>query len=195
MWIDGRASVVFDAQGRMSAVRQQWRFDEMFAAYAAQGLPTEPDGSLSAKTMQAMADDWMQALGAPISHYFTTVEVDGRKQAFGKPRDARVTRDAKGLLTLSFVLPLAKPAAPGAQGVKVDVFDPTYFVAYAFDQPDAVSLQAAPAGCRPSYRPPRPLDWKTMQELAAIPADADGLPEELMAITKGLTHRIEVACP
>ncbi|SAI67200.1 ABC-type uncharacterized transport system%2C periplasmic component [Bordetella ansorpii] len=194
MWIDARATLVFDAQGRMAAIRQFWRFDEMFAAYAAQGLPTEKDGTLSAKTMQAMADDWMQALGEPISHFFTTVEVDGHRQVFGKPREARVTRDAKGLLALSFVLPLAKPAAPGGKGVKVDVFDPTYFVAYAFDEPNAVTLQAAPAGCKQTYRPPRPLDWKTMQELAAIPADADGLPEELLAITKGLTHRIEVAC-
>lgn len=195
MWIDARATLVFDTQGRVAAVRQHWRFDEMFAAYAAQGLPTEKDGSLSAKTLQAMADDWMQALGEPVSHYFTIVEVDGRQQAYGKPREARVTRDAKGLLALSFVLPLATPAAPGGKGVKVDVFDPTYFVAYSFDEPDAIALQAAPAGCKATYRPPRPLDWKTMQELAAIPADADGLPEELLALTKGLTHRIEVACP
>jgi hypothetical protein len=33
-----------------------------------------------------------------------------------------------------------------------------------------------------------------MQQLAAIPADPDALPDELFAITKGLTHRIEVRC-
>lgn len=194
VWIDARATLVFDTQGRLAAVEQQWRFDEMFAAYAAQGMPTGPDGSLTPETMRRMADDWMEALGEPISHYFTTVQVDGRRQAFGKPRDARVTRDAKGLLTLSFVLPLAKPAAPAARGVSIDVYDPTFFVAYAFDEPDAVTLKAAPAGCKPSYRPPKPPDWQTMQQLAAIPADAEGLPEELLAVTKGLTHRIEVAC-
>jgi len=51
------------------------------------------------------------------------------------------------------------------------------------------------AACTADYRKPKELDWKTMQELAAIPADPDALPDELFAITKGLTHRIEVRCP
>ncbi|CFO11094.1 Uncharacterised protein [Bordetella pertussis] len=68
-------------------------------------------------------------------------------------------------------------------------------MAYAFDEVGATALRGAPAGCSQAYRPPRPLDWATMQQLAAIPADPEALPEELFAITKGLTHRIEVTCP
>ncbi len=195
MWIDARAVVQFDAQGRVAAVRHEWQFDEMFGAYATQGLPRRQDGSLPPETLRAMADDWIKALGEPISHYFTTVTAGGRRQGFGTPREAAVDWEPKGgRLSLSFVLPLAQPAAPGAQPVSIEVFDPTYFVAYSFKAQGAIAMQGAPQGCRADYREPRELDWQTMQKLALIPADVAEPPEELYAITKGLAHGIEVSC-
>ena len=93
------------------------------------------DGSLAADTRAGMARDWMKALGEPISHYFTRVSVDGKSAAFAAPRDARVDWDAKaGRLSLAFTLPLAEPMALGADGAQIDIYDPTYFVAYAFDE-------------------------------------------------------------
>jgi len=197
MWIDARAAIELDAQHRITAVRQVWLFDEMFGAYATQGLKKGKGGTLPADTLKGMADDWMKALGEPISHYFTRVTVDGKTATFAAPRDARVDWNPKTTrLTLSFTLPLATPVAPGADGAQVDIYDPTYFVAYAFDEKGAVSLAGADtAACTAAYRKPKELDWKTMQQLAAIPADPDALPDELFAITKGLTHRIEVRCP
>lgn len=197
MWIDARAAIELDAQHRITAVRQVWLFDEMFGAYATQGLKKGKGGTLPADTLKGMADDWMKALGEPISHYFTRVTVDGKMATFAAPRDARVDWNPKTTrLTLSFTLPLATPVAPGADGAQVDIYDPTYFVAYAFDEKGAVSLAGADtAACTAAYRKPKELDWKTMQQLAAIPADPDALPDELFAITKGLTHRIEVRCP
>nr|WP_291387528.1 MULTISPECIES: DUF1007 family protein [Achromobacter] len=197
MWIDARAQIDVDAEQRITAVRQVWRFDEMFGAYATQGLKKAKDGTLPADTLKGMAQDWMKALGEPISHYFTRVTVDGKSAAFATPRDARVDWNPKTTrLTLSFTLPLAEPVAPGAGGAQVDIYDPTYFVAYAFEEKGAVSLGGPQgAACKADYRKPKELDWKTMQELAAIPADPDALPDELFAITKGLTHRIEVRCP
>ncbi|AZY47824.1 DUF1007 family protein [Bordetella avium] len=194
MWVDAQAEVMFDDQGRVAALRQVWLFDEMFGAYATQGLPRAADGGLAEDTRKTMAIDWMKALGEPISHYFTRVTREGATLAFGAPRDAQVQWDGQRL-SLAFTLPLAQPVAPGPQGLAIDVFDPTYFVAYAFDAPKAWRLSNAPANCRQTYRPPQPLDWKTMQQLAAIPSNVDTLPDELFAITKGLTHRNELRCP
>lgn len=197
MWIDARAAIEVDADKRITAVRQVWLFDEMFGAYATQGMKKGRDGSLRPDALEGMARDWMTALGEPISHYFTRVTVDGKMAAFAAPRDARVDWNPKTTrLTLSFTLPLAQPLALGADGAQVDIYDPTYFVAYAFDAKGAVSLDGPQAAaCTTAYRKPKELDWKTMQQLAEIPADPDALPDELFAITKGLTHRIEVRCP
>ncbi|OZI72122.1 DUF1007 family protein [Bordetella genomosp. 12] len=193
MWVDAQAEVIFDPQGRVSALRQTWQFDEMFGAYATQGLPRQADGGLAESTRKSMAQDWMKALGEPISHYFTRVTQNGATLPFAAPVDSEVRWDGQRL-ALSFTLPLKQPVAPGASGLSIDVFDPTYFVAYAFDAPQAWRLSNAPANCRQSYRPPQALDWKTMQQLAAIPSDVDTLPDELFAITKGLTHRNELRC-
>lgn len=195
MWIDARATVVFNQQGGLAAIDQTWLFDEMFTSYAMQGQAKDKKGDYSAETLKAMADDWMDALGDPQSHYFTRVTVNGQSLKLGEPREARVQwhRDT-GRLGLSFVLPLAQPLPAGPLQADVDIFDPTFFVAYAFE-PKTVALRSAPAQCAHTYRPPRELDWKTMQQLAAIPADPEALPDELFAITKSLTHRIEVRCP
>jgi len=193
MWIDARAVVEFDDAGRIAGVRQVWRFDDMFGAYATQGLSRQAGGGLAPEVLRTMAEDWMKALGEPVSHYFTRVTQGGRTLPFGPPRDAAVSFE-DGRLALAFTLPLAAPA-PASGATAVDIYDPTYFVAYAFDEAGATALRGAPAGCGQAYRPPRPLDWATMQQLAAIPADPEALPEELFAITKGLTHRIEVTCP
>ena len=86
MWIDARAAIEIDADRRITALRQVWLFDEMFGAYATQGLKKDKDGALAPDVLQGMARDWMKALGEPVSHYFTRVTVGGKSAAFGAPR-------------------------------------------------------------------------------------------------------------
>jgi len=197
MWIDARANFAFDDAGRLTAITQRWLFDDMFSPYALQGLKKAKDGTYPAATLKSMAEDWVKALADPVSHYFTTVNVDGKTLKYGQARDARVGwNDKTKRLSLTFTLPLATPIALTGQPARIDIFDPTYFVAYGFDEKDAVSLTNAPSGCSSQYQKPKALDYATMQQLAAIPADPDpsALPEELFAITRGLTHRIEITC-
>jgi ABC-type uncharacterized transport system substrate-binding protein len=195
LWIEAKTQVEFDTQARVVALQHVWEFDEMFAAYATQGLKKAKDGSLSQEQLQNLASDWMKALGDPVSHYFTQVSVEGKTVPFAAPRDVQVRWDPEGAhLTLEFKLPLAQPVVPGKGGIQVDIYDPTYFVAYAFKQEGAITTLGAPAFCQQTYSPPRELDFITLQRLAAIPSDPQALPAELYAITQGLTHRIEVQC-
>ena len=72
----------------------------------------------------------------------------------------------------------------GADGAQIDIYDPTYFVAYAFDE--RTRSRWAGRRPRPAIGPTasQGTGWNTMQQLAAIPADPDALPEELFAITR-----------
>lgn len=195
MWIDAQATVQFDDQGRVSAIRHRWQFDEMFVAYTTQGLQRDGKGNFPDGVLARMADEWVSALGEPVSHYFTTAVAQGQRMPFGQARDAAVTWESEEQrLILSFVLPLQQPVSPAAQPVSFDVFDPTYFVAYAFDAPGAVAVADAPDGCQAKYVPPGPLDMETIRRLSMIPADATELPEDLYAVTRKLSHQIEVAC-
>ena len=197
MWIDAKAEFVFDDQARLSSIKQTWRFDDLFSPYAMQGVKKGADGKYPAATLKSMANDWMDALGEPISHFFTRVRVNDETLGFAAPQNARLRWDnTLNRLELAFTLPLAKPVALSGRQALIDIYDPTYFVAYDFAGNDVITLSRAPAECARKYIPPRELDYATMQQLAAIPPDPDpsALPEELFAITKGLTHRIEIEC-
>jgi ABC-type uncharacterized transport system substrate-binding protein len=196
MWIDAQASFVFDDRGRLTAIDQQWLFDEMFSPYAMQGVEQGEDGKYTAATLDGMARDWMVALGEPISHYFTRVMVGELTKKYNAPRNAKVVWHADSKrLALHFTLPLSVPVEAADAPVRIDIYDPTYFVAYTFE-PSGLTLKNAPAACSRRYTAPRELDYKTMQQLAAIPPDPDpaALPEELFAVTRGLTHRIDITC-
>lgn len=196
MWIDAKAAFVFDEDGRLTAIEQQWLFDEMFSPYAMQGVEKGKDGEYTAATLDGMAKDWLVALGEPISHYFTRVMVGELAKKYNAPRNGKVVWHAESKrLALHFTLPLSVPVEPTGQPVRVDIYDPTYFVAYSFES-SGLTLKNAPAACLRRYTPPRELDYKTMQQLAAIPPDPDpaALPEELFAVTRGLTHRIDITC-
>lgn len=199
MWIDASADFEFDDAGRLAAVRQTWLFDEMFTAYALLGLPKEADGSYTQATLAPLAQEWMEALAVPQTHFFSGVRRgggDAPRLPFGQWRDARMAwHGDSGRISMTFDLPLKQPAAVSGQPLRLDVFDPTYYVAYDFSAPGAVTLKNAPAGCAKSYHPPRELDWQTAAKLADLPADIETLPEELFLITRSLSHRIELRCP
>lgn len=57
MWIDARAVIDLDEQHRVTAVRQVWLFDEMFGAYATQGLKKGKGGAVPDDTLKTMAQD------------------------------------------------------------------------------------------------------------------------------------------
>lgn len=199
MWIDASAEFEFDDAGHLAAVRQTWLFDEMFTAYALLGLEKAKDGSYSQATLAPLAQEWMEALAVPQTHFFSGVRRgggDSPRLPFGAWRDASMAwHGDSGRISMTFDLPLKQPAAAGGQPLRLDVFDPTYYVAYDFSAPGAVTLKNAPAGCTHTYHPPNELDWQTAAKLAELPADIETLPEELFLITRSLSHRIELSCP
>ena len=65
-------------------------------------------------------------------------------------------------LTLTFILPLKAPADP-PKSLMLEIFDPTYFVAFTLAEgDDAVKLAGAPKGC--SLTISRPKDFGVAQK-------------------------------
>ncbi len=52
------------------------------------------------------------------------------------------------MLTLHFTLPLAEPVDPKDKDVIVDVYDPTFFVAFGFAKEDPVKIAGTPGSGR-----------------------------------------------
>lgn len=196
MWIDAQVQFGFNAEGQVSGITQTWVFDEMFSSYAKQGLPLLDNGSPDPAELAKIGQTWIEALADPMSHYFTTIRWRGQDVPVGPAQRVRVHWDnATEQMSLTFELPLLEELTLKDQALKVSIADPTFYVAYSFDQPDAINLLAAPGYCQATYQAPRPLDRQTAQRLAAIPADVAELPDDLMAITQTLQHRVVLSCP
>lgn len=195
MWIEAKMDLQFDAQGQLVSVAQVWLFDEMFSSYAKQGLPETAEGVPPQAELDKIAKDWMSALADPMSHYFTTISQGGEVLAVGEPRGVKAIWQSKtDQLSLRFDLPLLQPIFASRLPVTVSVADPTYFVAYSFEEPESVTARTAPASCQAVYKRPNRLDDQVVARLAAIPPSGV-LPPDLQLAAQTLQHRVELSCP
>lgn len=151
VWVTVQSELVFSAEGKIEAVRHHWKFDEMFSAFATQGLDTDKDGKLTREELAELAQTNVESLKE--FNYFSVGKSGGKDIAFDEPKDYWLEADKDNVLTLHFTLPVK--AKPAGADLTVDVFDPTWFVDFSFAEKDAVSLANAPAGCAAEVQRPK----------------------------------------
>ena len=131
VWATVRSEIVFGPDHRITGIRHHWTFDEFYTAMAVQGLDANGDGVYSKEELQPLAQVNVESL--KDFDYFTFVHLsdDDKPLPLKEPVDYSVDYD-KTLLTLHFTLPLEKPLDPKVHEVAVDVYDPSFFVAFGF---------------------------------------------------------------
>jgi len=186
VWVVARGEIVYGPDGTMQAIRYAWTFDEAFSAFAVQGLDKDNDGKLSRDELQPLAE--VNVTSLKDFDYFT-VGKNGEKQIeFGAPVDYWLVADEKKMLTLHFTLPV-KTASKGA--ASLDVFDPTYFVAFEFGEGEAMTLSGAPNGCALEAKKPEPMTTTTGRL-------SESFFNSLTAASKygsQFANRVDVRCP
>jgi ABC-type uncharacterized transport system substrate-binding protein len=146
VWASVHSEIELGAGRKVEAIRQVWTFDEFYSAMALQGLDTDGDGKYSKAELAPLAEVNVSSLKE--FDYFTFVSAKGEKVPLKEPIDYWVTADDKGIVTLHFTLPLAAPLTVSGDEVQLDVYDPTFFVAFSFAKTDPVRLGGTPApGC------------------------------------------------
>jgi ABC-type uncharacterized transport system substrate-binding protein len=153
VWVAVRSEVVFNPEGKVTGVRHAWEFDEMYSAFAVQGLGK----SGKAPTREELAGKAQEIVeNLPEFEFFTYARQNGAKAPFKAPQDVYLDANDKKIVTLHFFLPLETPVAV-KKPFSFQVYDPTYFVAFGLEKKDPVKLANAPAGCSVSLVEPAPL--------------------------------------
>ena len=149
VWITARSEVVYGPDGAMTGVRHAWTFDDMFTTYALQGITAKTKGAYTREELAPLAQTNVESLKE--FGFFTFAKSDGKKTKFNEPTDYYLEyKDS--VLTLHFVLPLKAPVA--SKQLALEVFDPSYFIDFKFEDKDPIKLVGAPAACQMQFQRP-----------------------------------------
>jgi ABC-type uncharacterized transport system substrate-binding protein len=188
VFVAAKAEVIYDGQGDVLGVNHVWTFDEQYSAFATMGFPKGADGKPDPAKLAELAKVNVESLAD--FDYFTFAKASGRKLEFAAPQNYRMEHH-NNAITLFMSLPLKRPA-PG-KTISIEVSDPTFFVAFAFDEAkDAVVLAKAPTGCTVTVRRPSQSDLFNYQKLSDqmfMALDNKG------EVADNFANRALIACP
>ena len=189
VWVTMKSAVVYGPDGSITGVRHAWTFDDMYSAFAVQGLESKKKGEFTSEELKPLAQVNVESLKE--YDFFTFAKDNGKNVTFVDPVDYHLDFDAKdSVLTLHFVLPLKTPLKTKA--LELDVFDPSYFVDFALAEKDPVSLEQAPAGCRFKLDKPQEMTAEMARKLAEIPPEQQ-IPDN--SYGAAFSNKISVKCP
>jgi ABC-type uncharacterized transport system substrate-binding protein len=187
VWITMRSDVIVTPDGKVTAIRQHWTFDDMFSAFALQGLEHTEQGKFTREELQPLAKVNVESLKE--YEYFTLATADGKKVEMNEPTSDYWLDYADSVLTLNFTLPLKIPVK--AKELKFDIYDPTIFIDFEFAKNDPAKLIGAPQ-CKMDVVYPREMTYAEGKALSNIPADQ---PNVTMAWGANFANKLLVHCP
>jgi ABC-type uncharacterized transport system substrate-binding protein len=143
VFVTMKSEIVYSADGTVTAVKHAWTFDDMFSTYALQGLPSKVKGVYTRDELAALAE--VNVTSLKEYDYFTNAQVNGQKVEFADAKDYWLEFKDQ-VLILHFTLPVKSPAK--AQSADFEIYDPSYFIDFSFENKDPVTLAGAPAPCK-----------------------------------------------
>ena len=190
VWVTMTEELLYAPDGSVTGVRHAWTFDDMFSAFATQGIEQKTKGIFTREELESLAQVNVESLKE--YDYFTYAKVNGKRQkdAFLDPIDYFLDYDPKeAVLTLHFTLPFKAPVK--TQALVLEVYDPEFFIDFGFAEKDPVRLVSAPAQCSASVEKPHDDNFS-----AALRLDKNFMTSEANAgLGANFANRISVTCP
>src|SRR6201981_2588559 len=178
VWVTFHSEVLYAADGSVTGVRHAWSFDDMFSAYALQGISHAKKGQYSREELASLAQTNVDSLKE--YGYFTYARTESKKLKFADPVDYWLEYK-NAALTLHFTLLLK--ASASAKIMKIEIYDPSIFVDFEFAKENPVSLSGAPQ-CNLTYdlpHQPTPAEQARLGQLDSVPLDPASTYGEIFA--------------
>ncbi len=153
VWVTMTEELLYAPDGSVTGIHHAWTFDDMFSAFATQGIDQKTKGEFTRAELAPLAKVNVESLKDYA--YFTYARIDGKRHrdAFVDPTDYYLDYDPKEtVLTLHFTLPFKEPVK--AKAIEIEVYDPEFFIDFGFAEKDPVRLVRAPAQCTVSVQKP-----------------------------------------
>lgn len=184
VWTTVTSELVYAPDGSVTGIRHHWTFDDMFTAFAVQGLQGKEKGKFTREELAPLAKTNIESLKE--FRYFTFATADGKKASFAEPLPDYWLDYKDAVLTLNFTLPFKQPVR--AKDIRVEIYDPNYFVAFTLAKEMPVHLVGAPAACKFTTELPHELTFQEGKKLAQNP-------EGLTNWGSHFANKIMVKCP
>ncbi len=168
VWVKSTSELIYAPDGSVTGIRQHWAFDDMFTAFALQGTESKEKGKYTRGELAPLAKVNVKSLKE--YDYFTYATADGKKTPLGEPLQDYWLDFKDDILTLNFTLPFKQPVK--AKDLRIEIYDPTYFIDFELAKETPVSLVDAPAQCKLSTELPRELTYAEGKKLADNPEAA-----------------------
>ena len=145
-WIDMKVRLLFDKDGNLAKLTQEWLFDDFYSAYATQGVPKDKAGTHDPAKLDALSHENLKNLAE--YDYFTVVKTELGKVPLAGIGDVS-TAMVGNRLRMTFTVTLKAPVDGRAGPFVYSIYDPTYFVEMLHAKGgDSIRLENAPKGCR-----------------------------------------------
>ena len=153
MWVTVKSTILY-ANGNFTGFRFKWTFDEFYTAMAIEGLDKNNDGVYDRKELAGLAK--VNIDGLKEYDDFTYVVAAGEHVKLQDARDYWLEH-SKGILSLHFTVPFARPVPANTKDFAFVVRDPTNFIAFGLEKTDPVKFaRGAPNNCTARVVNPRP---------------------------------------
>lgn len=130
IFVDTGFELVFDSEGRLTALRTAWVYDAFFSLLVIEdgGHDADGDGAISAAELEGLRGFdmiWPEGFEGDVA-----VTQGGQRAALGPPEAVTVDWQ-EGRLISTHLRRIEPPLDPAAGGIAVSPYDPTYYTAYA----------------------------------------------------------------
>lgn len=190
VWVTMTSELVYAPDGSITGVRHAWTFDDMFSAFATQGVESKTKGEFTREELAPLAE--VNVTSLKEYDYFTYASSDGKKLEFSDPPAGYyLDFDKKQtVLTLHFTLPLKQPVK--ATDLTIEVYDREFFVDFSFADKDPAKLVGAPAQCKLKVGRPEDMNAALAQQLSQIGPDQRNT---TLTIGAEYANKLMVKCP
>lgn len=190
VWVTMKSELIYAPDGSVTGVRHAWTFDDMFSAFATQGLEAKTKGEFTREELAPLAE--VNVTSLKEYDYFTYAKANGKKLEFvDPPAGYYLDFDKKEtVLTLYFTLPLKQPVK--AKDLTVEIYDREFFVDFSFAEKDPAKLVGAPAHCKLTVGRPEEMNSKLAQQLSQLGPDQR---DPTLTIGAEYANKLLVKCP